>query len=103
MIIKVNYNKNSSVEKIENHLLMKILTDALERMTPEELKDLADALGLKNTNGIKAEATANTEMILVADVDIDLLRQLNRFGSVRNLNDRRKDIFELRKTPNSFA
>jgi len=49
------------------------------------------------SNGIKAEATPNTEMILIADVDIDLLRELNRFGSVRNLNDRRKDLFELRK------
>lgn len=48
-------------------------------------------------NGIKAEATPNTEMILIADVDIDLLRELNQFGSVRNLRDRRKDIFELRK------
>lgn len=48
-------------------------------------------------NGIKAEATTNTEMILIADVDIDLLRQLNQFGSVRNLRDRRKDLFELRK------
>lgn len=49
------------------------------------------------TNGIKAEATPNTEMILIADVDIDLLRELNQFGSVRNLKDRRKDIFELKK------
>jgi len=49
------------------------------------------------TNGIKAEATPNSEMILIADVDIDLLRELNQFGSVRNLKDRRKDIFELRK------
>lgn len=48
-------------------------------------------------NGIKAEATTNTEMILIADVDIDLLRELNQFGSVRNLKDRRKDVFELRK------
>ncbi len=48
-------------------------------------------------NGIKAEATTNTEMILIADVDIDLLRELNQFGSVRNLRDRRKDLFELRK------
>lgn len=48
-------------------------------------------------NGIKAEATANTEMILIADVDIDLLRELNQFGSVKNLRDRRKDLFELRK------
>lgn len=48
-------------------------------------------------NGIKAEATPNTEMILIADVDIDLLRQLNQFGSVRNLKDRRTDLFELKK------
>tara|TARA_R110000796_G_scaffold37722_4_gene95309 strand:- start:206939 stop:208462 length:1524 start_codon:yes stop_codon:yes gene_type:complete len=48
-------------------------------------------------NGIKAEATPNTEMILIADVDIDLLRELNQFGSVKNLRDRRKDLFELRK------
>ena len=48
-------------------------------------------------NGIKAEATTNTEMILIADVDIDLLRELNQFGSVRNLKDRRKDIFTLEK------
>ena len=48
-------------------------------------------------NGIKAEATPNTEMILIADVDIDLLRELNQFGSVRNLKDRRKDLFELKK------
>ncbi|MEQ6120374.1 bifunctional GNAT family N-acetyltransferase/carbon-nitrogen hydrolase family protein [Reichenbachiella sp. MALMAid0571] len=48
-------------------------------------------------NGIKAEATPNTEMILIADVDIDLLRELNQFGSVRNLKDRRTDLFELKK------
>ncbi len=48
-------------------------------------------------NGVKAEATPNTEMILIVDCDIDLLRELNQFGSVINLRDRRKDIYELRK------
>lgn len=47
-------------------------------------------------NGVKAEATPNTEMILVVDVDLGLLRELNRFGSVQNLRDRRKDLYELR-------
>lgn len=47
------------------------------------------------TNGIKAEATPNTEMILLADVDIDMLRELNQFGSVRNLRDRRTDIYTI--------
>ncbi|WP_297098117.1 bifunctional GNAT family N-acetyltransferase/carbon-nitrogen hydrolase family protein [uncultured Draconibacterium sp.] len=48
-------------------------------------------------NGVKAEATPNTEMILIADVDIGLLRELNQFGSVRNLKDRRQDLFQLKK------
>ena len=49
------------------------------------------------SNGIKAEATTNTEMILIADVDLDLLRELHTRGSVRNLNDRRTDLFSLTK------
>jgi len=48
-------------------------------------------------NGVKAETTTNTEMILIADVDIDLLRELNQFGSVKNLRDRRKDIYEVKR------
>ncbi|GIV33830.1 MAG: carbon-nitrogen hydrolase [Chitinophagales bacterium] len=47
------------------------------------------------TIGIKAETTPNTEMILIADVDIELLRELHQFGSVRNLKDRRKDVYEV--------
>jgi len=38
-------------------------------------------------------------MILIADVDLDLLRELNEFGSVRNLKDRRTDLFELNLKP----
>ncbi|WP_429072190.1 DUF3944 domain-containing protein [Aeromonas veronii] len=51
----VNYDKYSSTQRIESNLLMKILTDALENMSPDQLKDLADATGVKNTNGITAE------------------------------------------------
>lgn len=54
--MKVNYNKNSSVEKIEGNLLMKILTDAIEKMSPEELKELAEITGLKNTSKITAQS-----------------------------------------------
>ncbi|MFE8730566.1 hypothetical protein, partial [Aeromonas hydrophila] len=53
--MKVDYSKDSSTEKIENNLLMKILTDALENMSPEELKKLAEATGVKNTSGITAQ------------------------------------------------
>ena len=47
------------------------------------------------TGGIKAEATPNTEMILIADLDIDLLKELHRYGSVRNMQDRRLDLYHL--------
>lgn len=45
--------------------------------------------------GIKAEATANTEMLVVADVDLELLHDLRHSGSVRNLKDRRTDVYKL--------
>ncbi len=46
-------------------------------------------------NGIKAEATPNNEMLVVADVDLDLLHDLRYSGSVRNLNDRRRDLYKV--------
>lgn len=54
--MKVNYNKNSSVETIEQNLLMKILKDSLEKMSASEIRELAESLGVKNTNSITAEA-----------------------------------------------
>ena len=48
------------------------------------------------TDGKRAEATPNTEMILVSDVDLDLLNALHTYGSVRNLKDRRNDVYEVR-------
>lgn len=47
------------------------------------------------TNVVKAEATANTEMVLIADVDLDLLKELHAHGSVRNLLDRRDDLYAV--------
>jgi predicted amidohydrolase len=46
-------------------------------------------------NGIKAEATPNTEMTLVVDVNLELLKELNHKGAVTNMRDRRKDIYRL--------
>lgn len=48
------------------------------------------------TDGKCAEATPNTEMIMVSDVDISLLTELHTYGSVRNLRDRRNDLYELK-------
>lgn len=49
------------------------------------------------TNGIKAEATANAETVLIVDVELDLLKKLRSQGSVHNLLDRRSDMYELKK------
>lgn len=48
------------------------------------------------TNGIKAETTPNTEMVLITDLDLDALKKLRLHGSVRNMADRRTDIYELK-------
>ncbi len=49
------------------------------------------------SNGIKAEATPNTEMTLIVDVDLDLLKQLHEYGTVRILKDRRHDLYNIKK------
>jgi predicted amidohydrolase/GNAT superfamily N-acetyltransferase len=47
------------------------------------------------SNGIVAEATPNTEMVLIADVNLDSLKALHENGSVTNLKDRRTDLYSL--------
>lgn len=56
--MKVNFNKKASVEIIEMNLLMKILTDSMENMTPEELEILVKELDLKTTNFTKQAVIA---------------------------------------------
>lgn len=54
--MKVNYNKNSNVERIENALLSKVLEDALEKMSSDEIQQLATEIGIKNTQNITKQA-----------------------------------------------
>ena len=46
-------------------------------------------------DAIAAEATPNTEMALIADLDLDKLAEIRRNGSVRNLQDRRLDLYQV--------
>ncbi|MHB8765563.1 MAG: carbon-nitrogen hydrolase family protein, partial [Deferrisomatales bacterium] len=46
-------------------------------------------------DAVAAEATTNTEMTLIADLDLDLLKELRRQGSVRCLQGRRKDLYRV--------
>ncbi|MDD2729038.1 DUF3944 domain-containing protein [Malikia sp.] len=54
--MKVNFNKDSNVEVIEQNLLMKILKDSIEKMSAAEVRQLAESMGVKNLNTITPEA-----------------------------------------------
>ena len=47
--MKVNYNSDSSVDAIELNLMMKVLTDSMKEMRPEDLKAICDDLDLSPT------------------------------------------------------
>jgi predicted amidohydrolase len=47
------------------------------------------------TNATVSEATPNAELTLIADVNLDLLKELHTSGSVKNLKDRRTDLYRL--------
>jgi uncharacterized protein YaaW (UPF0174 family) len=47
--LKVNFNKNSPIDAIEINLLMKILTDSIEKLSDMDLKVIVNELNL-NTN-----------------------------------------------------
>ena len=46
-------------------------------------------------DSVAAEATPNTEMSLIADLDLDELMELREQGSVRNALDRRRDLYRV--------
>ena len=46
-------------------------------------------------DAIADEATPNTEMALIADLNLELLKELHNHGSVRNLRDRRSDLYRI--------
>jgi len=50
------------------------------------------------TNAIKAEATPNAEAVLIADVDLYALKDLHEYGTVKNLKDRRLDLYKIKVT-----
>ena len=46
-------------------------------------------------DGIAAEATPNVEMVSIADLRIDTLLEARANGSVKNLADRRHDLYSI--------
>jgi predicted amidohydrolase len=52
-------------------------------------------------DAIAAEATPNTETLLIVDLDLDNLKELRVHGSVRNFRDRRMDLYKIAWTGRS--
>jgi predicted amidohydrolase/ribosomal protein S18 acetylase RimI-like enzyme len=46
-------------------------------------------------DGIAAEASANIETMIVHDLDLEVLRRARQTGTVRNWNDRRRDLYRV--------
>ena len=73
-----------NIPKVEN---MDIQYSQAAVFTPSDFAFPHDA--------IAAEATPNTEMTLIADLDVNLIKELRQTGSVRNLQSRRQDLYRI--------
>ncbi|WP_187838645.1 DUF3944 domain-containing protein [Helicobacter pylori] len=62
--LKVNYNKKSDTTLIEENMLSSILQKSLEKMSDEEIRELCDELGVKNTNKLGKQALSTATLTL---------------------------------------
>jgi predicted amidohydrolase len=46
-------------------------------------------------DGIVGETSLNLEMVLIGDVDLEILRRQRQDGTVKQLKDRRHDIYRI--------
>lgn len=61
---KVNFNKDSSTERIEELYLQKIMEEAIEKMSPEELKEFIQEFDGENIVGVGAISTKAAHEVL---------------------------------------
>jgi len=95
---------------IENECFVAIAGNVgnLPKVTNMDLQFAQSAVFTPNdfafpVTGIKAEATPNTEMIVVSDVDLSLLTELHNYGSVQTIKDRRLDLYQLNYSGEEIA
>ena len=60
--MKVNFNSKAKIEFIEDSLLRKVAEDAIEKMSPEDLKNLVDSTNIKVANYGKEAMIAALQM-----------------------------------------
>lgn len=60
--LDVNYNSSSKISVIEDNLFRKVCADSIENMSSQDLKSLAESLGLKNTTSFTSESMVSIAM-----------------------------------------
>lgn len=58
--LKVNFNSNASVEILEQNLLMKILEDAIDNMSSDEISEFVREVGIPQPNILNKKLLFNT-------------------------------------------
>lgn len=58
--LKVNYNRESVINRIEEQLLLKVLRDSVENMSVEEVKTVGGDLGAKNKDMLRHALVAGS-------------------------------------------
>lgn len=54
--LKVNFNKNAPIEVIETAMLMKMMEKAMEKMSPSDMRELAEAVGVNASTSMTPQA-----------------------------------------------
>ncbi len=62
--LKVNYHEESPTSLIEENMLSSILQKSLEKMSDEEIRELCDELGVKNTNKLGKQTLSTAALTL---------------------------------------
>ena len=73
--LKVNFNEKSSTSAIEKNLLDKVYTQAIEELSNEELKKLADAVDIPTTN-LSHQATVAAVQYALMQMPYFVLQQM---------------------------
>ena len=63
--LKVNYNKGSSIERIELCLMQKALADSFEKMDEKQKRDVLNALGVENASAMLSQGGAALAQVLL--------------------------------------
>src|SRR3546814_418485 len=88
---------------VENHCFV-VLSGATGNLPNVEAADIHYAQSAILTpsdipfdrDGIAAECTPNVEMVVIHDLNLDLLAEHRHYGTVRNWQDRRTDLYRIR-------